>query len=74
APYFPGMDFDVLVTALDRYRSIDAWTPTPMISREGFARLQEVMMLAGELSQPVPFDEVMTNAFAERVVAQGATP
>ena len=74
APYFPGMDFDVLVTALDRYRSIDAWTPTPMISREGFARLQEVMMLAGELSQSVPFDEVMTNAFAERVVAQGATP
>ncbi len=69
APYFPGMDFDVLVTALERYRSIDAWTPTPLVSRAGFARLQEVMMMAGELSTPVPFDDVMTNVFAERVVA-----
>lgn len=74
APYFPGMDFDVLVAALERYRSIDAWTPTPLISREGFARLQEVMMMAGELASPVPFDDVMTNEFAQRVVAAGVTP
>jgi len=74
APYFPGMDFDVLVTALERYRSIDAWTPTPVISRDGFGRLQEVMMMAGELANPVPFDDVMTNEFAERVVAAGVSP
>lgn len=73
APYFPGMDFDVLVAALDRYRSIDAWTPTPIISRAGFARLQEVMMMAGELEDPVPFDDVMTNVFAESVVAAGVS-
>ncbi|MBO8141676.1 MAG: ABC transporter substrate-binding protein [Firmicutes bacterium] len=68
APFFPGMDFDILVTALERYRSIDAWTLTPAVSREGFAHLQEIMAAAGELPHPVPFDEVMTNTFAERVV------
>lgn len=69
-PFFPEMDFDVLVEAIDRYRSIDAWTPTPLITRSGFDKLQRVMMAAGELHDMVDFDEVMTNEFAELVLAQ----
>lgn len=68
-PFFPGMDFDVLVEAVDRYRSIDAWTPTPTITRSGFDKLQRVMMAAGELAEMVDFDAVMTNEFAELVLA-----
>ncbi len=31
APFFTGTDLDVLVEAIERYRSIDAWAPTPTI-------------------------------------------
>lgn len=71
-PFFPGMEFDVLVEAVDRYRSIDAWTPTPTITRHGFDKLQRVMMAAGELEKTVDFDLVMTNEFAERVMAESS--
>lgn len=72
APFFAGTDFDVLVEAIERYRSIDAWTPTPEISSRGFDMLQRVMMAAGELDGPVPFDAVMTNEFAVRVLESAA--
>src|SRR5690625_238737 len=68
--FFVGTDFDVLVDAIERYRSIDAWTPTPIITRDGFDVLQEVMMAAGELDEKVSFDAVMTNEFAEKVLAE----
>lgn len=71
--FFVGTDFDVLVDAIERYRSIDAWTPTPMITRSGFDMLQRVMMEAGELHETVPFDAIMTNEFAERVLADEAS-
>src|SRR5690606_33753396 len=69
APFFTGTDLDVLVEAIERYRSIDAWAPTPQISRSGFDMLQRVMMAAGELRATVPFDAVMTNEFADQVTA-----
>lgn len=68
ASFFPGMDLDIIETALNRYREIDAWSPDPLISPEGFANLQKVMMNAGELNREVPFDALMTNRFAESVV------
>lgn len=71
--FFVGTDFDVLVDAIERYRSIDAWTPTPTISRDGFDMLQRVMMAAGELHDTVPFDAIMTNEFVERVLAGEAS-
>lgn len=70
--FFVGTDFDVLVEAIERYRSIDAWTPTPTITRSGFEMLQRVMIAAGELTDTVPFDAIMTNAFVERVLATDA--
>lgn len=70
APYFVGTDFDVLVQAIERYRSIDAWTSTPHISPAAFDMLQRVMMAAGELAAPVPFDAVMSNEFADKVAPE----
>lgn len=68
--FFPDMDHEVLVTALRRYWSQDSWTHTPIISRSAFARLLDVMMAAGELDQPVPFDAIMTNRFALAVAEE----
>lgn len=71
--FFVGTEFDVLVDAIERYRSIDAWTPTPTISRDGFDMLQRVMMAAGELHDTVSFDAIMTNEFVERVLSGEAS-
>lgn len=69
APFFVGTDFDVLVQAIERYRSIDAWTETPHISPSGFEKLQQVMTAAGELHRSVPFEGVFSNEFADKVTS-----
>src|SRR5690606_18299154 len=52
--FFPEMDDETLVTALERYKSQDSWRHTPIISRSAFQRLLDVMIQAGELAEPVP--------------------
>jgi len=68
--YFPDMDDETLVTALDRYKSQDSWRHTPIISRSAYQRLLDVMTEAGELEAPVPFDAIMTNRFALAVAEE----
>jgi len=47
-------DLDLLITVVDRYRSIDAWATDPILKEDGLSRLQDVMTEAGELNKRVP--------------------
>jgi NitT/TauT family transport system substrate-binding protein len=69
-PYFPGTDKAILITALTRYRDQGTWNKTPVISQEGFEHLLEVMTAAGELKQPVPFEALMDNTVALKVIGE----
>lgn len=67
APSFPEVDLKVLETVVDRYKEIDAWKTEPSMTEESFNKLQEVMINAGELSQPAPFDKIINNSFSENL-------
>ncbi len=64
-PHFPDTDLEILTIVADRYRSIDAWAPNPVLSKEGLDRLQDVMIEAGELEERVPYEELVITNFAE---------
>ena len=68
APSFPDTDKALMTTVVQRYKDIDAWSADPVLKEESFDRLQEVMTLAGELSQQAPYDKVVDTAFAEKVM------
>lgn len=68
APSFPSTDIDILEKVIDRYKEIDAWCKTPIMSEEAFSRLQEVMIEAGELKEKVPFEALIVNEFAENSI------
>lgn len=70
APSFPDSDKELLTTVVQRYKDIDAWSPTPVLKEEAFDRLQEVMTAAGELSQKAPYDKVVTTDIAKKVSGQ----
>ncbi|SNS06226.1 NitT/TauT family transport system substrate-binding protein [Anaerovirgula multivorans] len=67
-PHFPDSDLDILITVVERYRSIGAWAPNLVLTKEGLDRLQDVMAEAGELSQRVPYDEIVVTGFAENAM------
>lgn len=65
--YFPSTDVTMFAKSIQRYKDIDAWNTTPILTEESFNRLQDVMEEAGELKQRVPYDLVVNNSFGEKV-------
>ncbi len=70
APSFPDNDMEILTNALERYKEIDAWCSTPIMEEDAFNKLQEVMTMAGELSEKADFNELVYNDIAEKIVAE----
>ena len=66
--FFPGTDVEMLSTAIQSYKDIDAWNDTPVLKEEAFNRLQEVMTMAGELKEKAPYDKIVNNTYAEKVI------
>ncbi|WP_206458202.1 ABC transporter substrate-binding protein [Anaerovorax sp. IOR16] len=68
APSFPDTDVSLLTTVVQRYKDIDVWNSDPILKEESFNLLQEVMTQAGELKQKAPYEEVVNNTYAEKVI------
>ncbi|MBR0597988.1 ABC transporter substrate-binding protein [Sinanaerobacter chloroacetimidivorans] len=68
APSFPDTDVKLLTTVAERYQEIGAWRDTPIVEEEAYNKLQEVMTQAGELEKIAPYDKVVNNTFAEKVI------
>lgn len=68
SPFFPEIDFDVLVSSLGRYMDQQSWSLSPVPSRVGYGNLLQVMMAAGELRETVPFDTIMNTTIAQKAL------
>ena len=66
--FFPDTDLDLLSSAIQSYKDIDAWNETPVLKEEGFNKLQEVMTVAGELDTTAPYVKIVNNYFAEKSI------
>lgn len=66
--FFPDTDIEMLATAIQSYKDIDAWNDTPILRQEVFERLEEVMMMAGELKEKAPYDKIVNNQYAEEAI------
>ena len=67
---FPDTDLDILTSSVERYRSIDAWTKDPVMTKESFDRLQTIMEKAGELEKRADFEKVVNNKYAKAVLTK----
>ena len=41
---------------------------TPLLKQEVFERLEEVMIMAGELKENAPYDKIVNNQYAEKAM------
>lgn len=67
-PSFADTDMEIMTAAVKSYKDIDAWNTTPYLKEEAFDKLQSVMAEAGELTDKAPFDKVVNNEFANKVL------
>ena len=68
--YFPSTSLESLEKSVQSYKNIDAWNETPVLKKEAFDKLQLIMTEAGELTQKAPYENIVNNSFAEKVINQ----
>ena len=66
--FFPDTDINMLESSIQRYKDIDAWNETPVLTEESFNKLQDVMEEAGELEKRADYTKVVNNKYAEEAV------
>ena len=66
--FFPDTTIESLETSVQKYKDIDAWKENPILEEASFNKLQEIMTEAGELDTKAPYDKVVNNTFAEKVI------
>ena len=66
--YFPDTTVESLEKSVQSYKNIDAWNENPILKKEAFEKLQLIMTEAGELKQKAPYELVVNNSFAEKVI------
>ena len=69
-PQFPESDAETLTTIIERYKAQDTWKTDPVFSEDGFTLIQDIMEQGGELSQRVPFSDLVCNEYAEKVISE----
>ena len=66
--FFPSTELDMLESSIQRYKDIDAWNATPVLTEESFNKLQDVMEEAGELEKRAKYSDVVNNKYAEEAI------
>ncbi len=66
--FFPDTDIEMLESSIQRYKDIDAWNKTPVLTKESFEKLQDVMQEAGELDKRASYDDIVNNKYAENAI------
>lgn len=67
-PFFPDSSLEVLTSVAKNYRATDAWKQEPVMAEADYQRLLSIMREAGELKADVPFDKLVNNSIAEKVM------
>ncbi len=66
--FFPSTDVQMLESSIQRYKEIDAWNKTPVMTEEAFNKLQDVIEEAGELEKRADYKAVVNNKYAEKAI------
>ncbi len=66
-PQFEETDADTLTTIITRYYDQDTWKENLVFEEDAFTLLQNILEEAGELSERVPYSDLVNTTFAEKV-------
>ncbi|HHY83174.1 MAG TPA: ABC transporter substrate-binding protein [Clostridiales bacterium] len=67
-PAFPDSDLELLTKVVKRYKDQDTWPDNPVMTKESFERLQDIIETAGELDKRAVYEDVINNTFANKVI------
>lgn len=69
SPQFPETDIETLTTIITRYYEQQTWKEDLVFEEESFTLLQNILEEAGELSERVPYADLVTTDFAKEALS-----
>lgn len=69
-PFFPGTDEDVIISVLNNYKKIDAYSATPSINKEDLNNLMDVIQSydSSLIPSKPSYETLVNNSYAEEVI------
>jgi NitT/TauT family transport system substrate-binding protein len=68
--YFTDIDYDTLVTVVDRYKRCDVWSHTPLLEESSYNKLLDIIELAGELENRVEYTKLVNTKIARKIIGE----
>ena len=68
-PQFPDSDLETLTTIIERYKQQDTWKENTIFEEDSFTLIQDIMEQGGELSNRVPYEDMIVTEFSEKALA-----
>jgi NitT/TauT family transport system substrate-binding protein len=72
ASVFPGMPGHLLERAAGRFMRQHTWSRDPLLRRDGYAYLQEILLSGRFIQRPHPYGALVNTTFAREAMAAGA--
>lgn len=66
--YFEDVELDILISSIDRYKSQNSFATTPILEKEAWETLKDIMDAAGELPKEAPYKDLVNTEIAEEVM------
>lgn len=63
-PFFTSSTIEELTTVMERYLSIEAWTHSPVLDKNGYELFLDIMEQANELEKRTPYEQIVSTKFA----------
>ena len=68
APSFPNLDYEVLLKCIERYRAMEVWAVSPVVTKEAYEAFHAAAKNAGEIAAPVPYETTVVTDFARQAL------
>ncbi|GGJ99644.1 putative binding protein YtlA [Lentibacillus kapialis] len=67
-PYFEDTKKDMLAASIERYKKQESFATDPILDKEEWNNLKNIMNEAGELPEDVPYGDLVNTQIAEEVI------
>jgi NitT/TauT family transport system substrate-binding protein len=69
-PYFKDTDIQIIEKVVDRYKKQGTYATDPILDKEEWNNLQNIMDEAGELPKRIAHETLVDHSFAEKVISK----
>ena len=70
--FFPGVDLELIVRSVDRYKAQETWPAEPTLNEPEYQGLQDILIAAGMVKERQPYTKVVRPGIVQQALSRPA--